>query len=126
MLRRRFQFLDDGGTDTNLVTGSPFVGFAVARSTTPYFDATDRQRNNKQFTANITNCGMPAAVTKQTSTNSSAVSGRAELAVADISVFGVFQDDAAGLPVLVQPAGRFRCSCGPIVLLLLPGGPQRR
>jgi hypothetical protein len=54
---RRFQFLNDGGTDTNLVTGSPFVGTCYCTVyNAPYFDATDPEsRNNKQFTGNVTN-----------------------------------------------------------------------
>ena len=54
---RRFQFLKDGGTDTNIVTGSPFLGVCGCTVfNAPYFDATDPEsRNNKQFTGNITN-----------------------------------------------------------------------
>jgi carboxypeptidase family protein/TonB-dependent receptor-like protein len=54
---RRFQFLKDGGTDTNLVTGSPFVGTCYCTIyNAPYFDATDPEsRNNRQVTGSITN-----------------------------------------------------------------------
>lgn len=53
---RRFEFKKDGGTSQNIVD-SPFVGTCFCTVyNAPYFDATDpEQRNNKQFTGNITN-----------------------------------------------------------------------
>ena len=53
---RRFQFKGDGGTDTNLITGSPFFALSCGCVyNAPYFDATDPEsRDNKQFTTNIT------------------------------------------------------------------------
>jgi hypothetical protein len=55
---KKFQFKDAGGTDTNLVDGSPFltqgvtgIGF-FGHYNAPYFDATDPEdRNNRQIAA---------------------------------------------------------------------------
>jgi hypothetical protein len=54
---RRFQFKGDGGTGSNITANSPFVGTCYCSIyNAPYFDATDPEnRDNKQFTGNITN-----------------------------------------------------------------------
>jgi hypothetical protein len=57
---KKFQFKDAGGTDTNLVDGSPFltqgvtgIGF-FGHYNAPYFDATDPEdRNNRQIAASL-------------------------------------------------------------------------
>jgi hypothetical protein len=53
--QRKFSFVDDGGTSTNIVD-SPFVALScVCIYNAPYFDATDPEsRNNYQGTANVT------------------------------------------------------------------------
>jgi outer membrane receptor protein involved in Fe transport len=53
---RKFSFQNDGGTDTNLVTGSPFRCLSITCVyNAPYFDATDpTERNNRQLTGNVT------------------------------------------------------------------------
>jgi hypothetical protein len=53
---RRYEFKNDGGTGT-AITDSPFVGTCYCTFyNAPYFDATDpEQRNNRQFTGNVTN-----------------------------------------------------------------------
>jgi outer membrane receptor protein involved in Fe transport len=53
---RRFEFVNDGGTSKNIVD-SPFVGSCYCTTyNAPYFDASDgEQRNNRQFTGNLTN-----------------------------------------------------------------------
>jgi hypothetical protein len=53
---RKFSFQNEGGTDTNLVTGSPFRCLSITCVyNAPYFDATDpAERNNRQFTGNVT------------------------------------------------------------------------
>ena len=53
---RRFAFAGDGGTDTNLITGSPFRCLSITcLYNAPYFDATDpTKRNNRQFTGSLT------------------------------------------------------------------------
>jgi outer membrane receptor protein involved in Fe transport len=54
---RRFEFKGDGGTNTDLKDGSPIFALSCGCVyNAPYFDATDpEQRNNKQFTGNMTN-----------------------------------------------------------------------
>jgi hypothetical protein len=54
--QRKFQFKNDGGTDTNPMTGSPIMANVCACVYhAPYFDATDPEsRNNYQGTANLT------------------------------------------------------------------------
>jgi hypothetical protein len=54
---RRFEFKNDGGTNTDLIAGSPIFALSCGCVyNAPYFDATDpEQRNNKQFTGNMTN-----------------------------------------------------------------------
>src|SRR6185295_13726419 len=51
--QKKFSFATNGGTDTNIVTGSPFFDFATgSHYHAPYFDNTDPEdRNNRQVTA---------------------------------------------------------------------------
>ena len=48
--QRYFEFVDEGGTSTNILD-SPFIGLSqLVHYNAPYFDATDpEQRNNRQF-----------------------------------------------------------------------------
>ena len=56
---KKFEFADNGGSDTNLVTGSPFLTLgattgALGHYNAPYFDATDpEQRNNRQLAGSL-------------------------------------------------------------------------
>jgi outer membrane receptor for ferrienterochelin and colicin len=54
---KKFQFKNDGGSDTNLVTGSPFLTATLSplqAYNAPYFDQTDPEdRNNKQWAGSV-------------------------------------------------------------------------
>jgi len=54
---KKFQFSNDGGSDTNLVTGSPFLTATLSplqAYNAPYFDQTDPEdRNNKQWAGSV-------------------------------------------------------------------------
>ena len=56
---KKFKFKDSGGTDTNLVSGSPFLTLgattgALGHYNAPYFDATDpEQRDNRQVAGSL-------------------------------------------------------------------------
>lgn len=56
---KKFEFKDSGGSDTNLVSGSPFLTLgattnALGHYNAPYFDATDpEQRDNRQIAASL-------------------------------------------------------------------------
>jgi hypothetical protein len=55
--QRKFKFENSGGTDTSLLTGSPFISATQCACLfrAPYFDSSDPTgRNNRQFTANTT------------------------------------------------------------------------
>ena len=55
--QRTFRFDNSGGTDTSLLSGSPFISATQCACLyhAPYFDTSDPTgRNNKQFTANTT------------------------------------------------------------------------
>ena len=55
--QRTFRFDNSGGTDTNLITGSPFISATQCACLyrNPYFDSSDpTARNNRQFTVNST------------------------------------------------------------------------
>ncbi len=54
---KKFQFKNDGGSDTNLVTGSPFLTATLSplqAYNAPYFDQTDPEdRNNRQWAGSV-------------------------------------------------------------------------
>ena len=56
---KKFEFKDSGGTDSNLVSGSPFLTLgattaALGHYNAPFFDATDpEERNNRQMAASL-------------------------------------------------------------------------
>ncbi len=56
---KKFEFKDNGGADTNIVTGSPFLTLgattgALGHYNAPYFDSSDpEQRNNRQIAGSL-------------------------------------------------------------------------
>jgi hypothetical protein len=107
---RRFKFVGDGGTSTNIID-SPFVSPSTGLLfNAPYFDASDPEaRNNRQFTASVTNFwskgGRHELKTGYEFFRSQRTGGNSQSAT-NYSFNSEFLVDAAGDPVL-DSASRF-------------------
>jgi hypothetical protein len=110
---RRFEFAGGGGTSTDIIDSpfySPSVGVIYDA---PYFDATDpEQRNNRQFTGNITSfierAGRHEVKAGYEFFRSQNTGGNSQSSTDWVYYFD-YLTDAAGCRCWIQPAGRCRC-----------------